>query len=169
MAPGKHWADGARCVGENPEFFVLPSDDMTQNPDYVRHAEGEAARRSLRICSACPLPVAARCLVDSLKHDERHGIRAGLLAAEREGLRKAWSRRIDPAAVSAVLSGTYKPLGKHERREVIARFAGDRSLDPEVVARGLGVPRDYLLKLARMHRKKHGMEVPSSVSSSPAG
>ncbi|MFF3554624.1 WhiB family transcriptional regulator [Streptomyces tsukubensis] len=160
--PRRNWADSAQCVGEDPDSFVLTTDDMGQNPEYVRRIEGETALRALRICDSCPLSVAARCLTESLRNDERFGIRAGLLAAERSKLRQAWVRRIDLDAVSAVLGGERQRLSKYERRAVIARVADDRALDPGAAARGLGISRDYLLQLARAHRKKQGAKAPVS-------
>ncbi|SCK61787.1 hypothetical protein YUWDRAFT_06240 [Streptomyces sp. AmelKG-D3] len=45
---------------------------------------------------------------------------------------------------------------------MIARFATDPSLDAAAVARGLGVRREYLLKLARRYRKSQaGQDAPS--------
>ncbi|MEV7090147.1 hypothetical protein AB0O07_30405 [Streptomyces sp. NPDC093085] len=44
-------------------------------------------------------------------------------------------------------------LNKTDRDAVIARFATDPSLDATVVARGLGITHEYLLKLARRYRK----------------
>ncbi|AXG79067.1 WhiB family transcriptional regulator [Streptomyces paludis] len=164
--PGKHWAEEAQCDGHDTEMFVPPGDGPYEEPGEVRAKLGVSLNRPLNLCAACPLAVAARCLVDSLQHDEEFGIRAGLLASERSALRSAWQQRVDDDAVSRALGGATAALGKVEREAVVARFAADPSLDPALVARGLGVTHAYLLKLARRHRKR---SAPASSSASASG
>ncbi|MEW1721585.1 WhiB family transcriptional regulator [Streptomyces sp. NPDC093109] len=167
QVPGKHWAEDAQCDGHDTEMFVPPGDGPYEEPGEVRAKLGVSLNRPLNLCAACPLAIAARCLVDSLQHDEEFGIRAGLLASERSALRSAWQQRMDDDAVSRALGGATAALGKVEREAVVARFAADTSLDPVLVARGLGVTHAYLLKLARRHRKR-AAAAPSSASASAA-
>ncbi|MEU3501698.1 WhiB family transcriptional regulator [Streptomyces hundungensis] len=153
QASGKHWAENARCSGQDPDLFTPLSDGPRQDPDEVRHLQGISLNRPLNFCASCPLAVAAQCLVESLRLDDEYGIRAGLLASERAGLRDAWKRRIDRAAVSAVLRGVPMVLSEAEREEVISQFASDPRLSADHVALGLGIPRKYLWQLVREHKQ----------------
>ncbi|MFF1420639.1 WhiB family transcriptional regulator [Streptomyces sp. NPDC058280] len=152
--PGKHWAEQARCANYDTNIFVPLGDGPREDPEGVKDRLGISLNRPLNLCASCPLAVAARCLVESLKDDDEFGIRAGLLASERTMLRAAWQQRIDEGAVQGALHGSTAALSKVERGVVIARFAADPSLEPTVVARGLGVSHDYLLKLARRYRQR---------------
>ncbi|WP_372488060.1 WhiB family transcriptional regulator [Streptomyces guryensis] len=153
-APGKHWAEDARCSNQDIDIFVPLGDGPRRNPDAVKHSLGASLNRPRNLCASCPLAVAARCLVESLRDDDEFGIRAGLLASERSALRAAWQQRVNERAVESALQGCTTALSKVDRDAVIARFATDPSLDPAAVARGLGVTHEYLLKLARRYRKK---------------
>lgn len=153
-APGKHWAEEARCSNQEINMFVPLGDGPREDPEAVRNRLGTSLNRPRNFCASCPLAVAARCLVESLREDDEFGIRAGLLASERSALRTAWQQRASEEAVESALQGCTAVLSKVERDAVIARFATDPALDPAAVARGLGVTHDYLLKLARRHRKK---------------
>lgn len=163
-APGKHWAENAKCAGQGTAAFVPAGDGPTVDPDLVKKRQGISLNRPLNFCASCPLAVAARCLVESLRHDDEYGIRAGLLASERRELRGAWKRRVDNSAVSAAVRGATSVLSDAEREEVVAAFASDPSLSPEDVARGLGVTHEYLLTLVRRHRKSSG---PASHAAAP--
>ncbi|MFF4500378.1 WhiB family transcriptional regulator [Streptomyces sp. NPDC001401] len=154
-APGKHWAEDARCSNQDIDIFMPLGDGPHEDPDFVKHSLGTSLNRPRNLCASCPLAVAARCLVESLRDDDEFGIRAGLLASERSALRAAWQQRVNERAVESALRGCTAALSKVERDAVIARFATDPSLDPAAVARGLGVTREYLLKLARRYRKTY--------------
>ncbi|MGW5400134.1 WhiB family transcriptional regulator [Streptomyces sp. NPDC003952] len=153
-APGKHWAEEARCSNQDIDIFVPLGDGPREDPETVKSKLGTSLNRPRNLCASCPLAVAARCLVESLRDDDEFGIRAGLLASERSALRVAWQRRANEEAVQSALHGCTAVLSKVERDTVIARFATDPSLEPAAVARGLGVTHEYLLKLARRYRQK---------------
>ncbi|MGW3163329.1 WhiB family transcriptional regulator [Streptomyces sp. NPDC001142] len=155
-APGKHWADEARCANQDVEIFFPLGDGPREDPETVNEKLGISLNRVRNFCALCPLAVAARCLVESLNADEEFGIRAGLLASERSTLRAKWQKRVSEEAVRGALRGSTRALSKVERDTVVALFAVDPSLDPAAVARGLGITHDYLLKLARRHRKQSG-------------
>ncbi|MFD4986490.1 WhiB family transcriptional regulator [Streptomyces sp. NPDC058374] len=157
-APGKHWAEFARCANQDVNLFVPLADGPREDPDSVKAKLGISLNRPRDLCASCPLAVAARCLVESMKDDDEYGIRGGLLASERAELRRAWQDRDIEKAVEDALRGCTAPLTKPARDAVIARFATDSSLDAAAVARGLGVTHDYLLKLARRYRKSHAGE-----------
>ncbi|MFF4295002.1 WhiB family transcriptional regulator [Streptomyces vinaceus] len=152
-APGKHWAESARCTNQDINLFVPLADGPREDPDVVKTKLGISLNRPRNLCGSCPVAVAARCLVESLKDDDEYGIRGGLLASERARLRRAWQDRDTEKAVEGALRGCTAPLTKPARDTVIARFATDPSLDAAAVARGLGVTHEYLLKLARRYRK----------------
>lgn len=161
-APGKHWAESARCTNQDINMFVPLADGPREDPDVVKTKLGISLNRARNLCGSCPLAVAARCLVESLKDDDEYGIRGGLLASERAELRRAWQDRDTEKAVEGALRGCTEPLTKPARDAVIARFATDPSLDAATVARGLGVTHEYLLKLARRYRKSQvGKGAPS--------
>ncbi|MGW4883483.1 WhiB family transcriptional regulator [Streptomyces murinus] len=164
-APGKNWAVNARCANQNPDLFLPAGDGPQKDPEAVKASLGFSLNRPRNFCASCPLAVAARCLVESLKDDDQFGIRAGLLASERSALRSAWQERVDEEAVEAALKGATAVLSKDERKAAVARFATDPSLDPAAVARGLGISREYLLKLARRHREKTASTSAESSSS----
>lgn len=153
-APGKHWAEESSCAGHDTDLFFLVGDSPRKDPESAIEQLGLALVRPLNLCASCPLATAARCLVESIRGNEEFGIRGGLLASERSALRSGWQNRMSEKAVQSALRGCTATLSKDEREMVIARFATDRSLEPATVARGLGVTREYLLKLARRHRKK---------------
>lgn len=152
-APGKHWAEFARCVNQDINVFVPLADGPREDPDSVKAKLGISLNRPRNLCASCPLAVAARCLVESLKDDDEYGIRGSLLASERSELRRAWQDQDTEKAVAGALRGCTAALTKPARDAVIARFATDPSLDAAAVARGLGVTHEYLLKLARRYRK----------------
>ncbi|MEV7482718.1 WhiB family transcriptional regulator [[Kitasatospora] papulosa] len=161
-APGKHWAEYARCANQDINIFVPLADGPREEPDSVKAKLGISLNRPRNLCASCPLAVAARCLVESLKDDDEYGIRGGLLASERAELRRAWQDRDIEKAVEGALRGCTAVLTKPARDAVIARFATDPSLDAAAVARGLGVTHEYLLKLARRYRKSQaGQGTPS--------
>ncbi|MEW1674910.1 WhiB family transcriptional regulator [Streptomyces noursei] len=162
-APGKHWAESARCANQDINIFVPLADGPREDPESVKVKSGISLNRPRNLCASCPLPVAARCLVESLKDDDEYGIRGGLLASERSKLRRAWQDRDSEKAVEGALRGCTATLTKPARDAVIARFATDPSLDAAVVARGLGVTHEYLLKLARRYRKSQAERVMPSV------
>lgn len=163
-APGKYWAEDAQCCNKDVDLFVPPEDGLYEDPDAVKERIGPALNRPLNLCASCPAPVAARCLIESLRDDEHFGIRAGLLSAERRPLRTAWRNRVDEEEVQAALRGATLPIGRATRNAVIARFAEDPALDPAPVARALGVSHEYLLKLVRRHKKADRAAPPSSSS-----
>lgn len=152
-APGKHWAEYARCANQDINIFVPLADGPREEPDTVKAKLGVSLNRPRNLCASCPVAVAARCLVESLKDDDEYGIRGGLLASERAELRRAWQDRDIEKAVEGALRGCTAALTKPARDAVIARFATDPALDAAAVARGLGVTHEYLLKLARRYRK----------------
>ncbi|MFH9467145.1 WhiB family transcriptional regulator [Streptomyces clavifer] len=160
-APGKHWAEYARCANQDINIFVPLADGPREEPDTVKAKLGVSLNRPRNVCASCPLAVAARCLVESLKDDDEYGIRGGLLASERAELRRAWQDRDIEKAVEGALRGCTAALTKPARDAVIARFATDPSLDAAAVARGLGVTGEYLLKLARRYRKSQAGGTPS--------
>ncbi|WP_327376568.1 WhiB family transcriptional regulator [Streptomyces sp. NBC_01216] len=163
-APGKHWAEFARCANQDVNMFVPLTDGPREDPESVRAKLGISLNRPRNLCASCPLAVAARCLVESLKDDDEYGIRGGLLASERSELRRAWQEQDSKKAVEGALRGATAALTKPARDAVIARFATDPSLDAAAVARGLGVTHEYLLKLARRYRKSQaGQGSPSSL------
>ncbi|MFJ8748731.1 WhiB family transcriptional regulator [Streptomyces sp. NPDC102441] len=157
-APGKHWAEFARCTNYDINMFVPLADGPREDPDVVKTKLGFSLNRPRNLCGSCPLAVSSRCLVESLKDDDEYGIRGGLLASERSELRRVWQDRNTEKAVEGALRGSTEPLTKPARDAVIARFAIDPSLDAAAVARGLGVTHEYLLKLARRHRKAQAGE-----------
>ncbi|MDV5145453.1 WhiB family transcriptional regulator [Streptomyces sp. SBC-4] len=148
-----NWADDARCAGQELEIFFPDSEHPWSDPDQVREANGIALNRPLNFCADCPFAVQARCLVESLRHDDQYGIRAGMLASEREHLLAAWDKHIDPEAVSSVLRGVPTVLNAAERRAVIARVAENAAPSVEHARRGLGIDRKYLWQLVREHKK----------------
>lgn len=154
QAPGKRWAEQAQCDGHDTDMFFPLADGPHGVPDEVKAKLGSSLAHPLSLCASCPLTVAARCLVESLRYDEWFGIRAGLLASERSPLRTAWKERSDEEAVSNALRGATRALSKVERESAVARFVADPSLDPAIVARGLGVTRGYLQKLAWRYRQR---------------
>ncbi|MFF5567668.1 WhiB family transcriptional regulator [Streptomyces sp. NPDC012623] len=161
-APGKHWAESARCTNQDISIFVPLADGPREDPDSVKAKLGISLNRPRNLCASCPLAVAARCLVESFKNDDEYGIRGGILASERSELRRAWQERDSEKAVEGALRGCTAALTKPARDAVIARFATDPSLDAAAVARGLGVTHEYLLKLARRYRKSQtGRSTPS--------
>ena len=154
-APGKFWAEDARCSGMDADLFVVLADGPLKDPEHVRKARGPVLNIALNACADCPLAVAARCLVEALRDDDEYAIRGGLLASERVQLRRRWQRRNVPDAVEAALRGVAVHLTEHERREVVARYAvSPRTYGAECVARGLGVSRTYLAKLAWRYRQQ---------------
>ncbi|QKW51526.1 WhiB family transcriptional regulator [Streptomyces buecherae] len=157
-APGKHWAESARCANQDVNLFVPSGDGPRADPDSVKNKLGLSLNRPRNLCSSCPVAVAARCLMESLKDDDEFGIRGGLLASERSALRRAWQERVNDNAVESALRGCTAALNKVDRDAVIARFATDPSLDATAVARGLGVRHEYLLKLARRYRKSQASQ-----------
>ncbi|MEV1081923.1 WhiB family transcriptional regulator [Streptomyces sp. NPDC050211] len=167
-APGKHWAEDARCSNQDIEIFVPVWDGPREDPDLVKHKLGTDLNRPRNLCASCPLAVAARCLVESLRDDDEYGIRAGLLASERSALRAAWQQRANEDTIQSAIQGCTAVLSKVERDAVIARFATDPSLEPAAVARGLGVTHEYLLKLARRHRKKSQSRLAESLPTGSA-
>ncbi|MFB6533054.1 WhiB family transcriptional regulator [Streptomyces noursei] len=92
-APGKHWAEDARCAGRDTNQFFPGSDTPWMSSAEVRRRFGVALNRPLNVCADCPLAVAARCLVEALRQDARYGIRGGLLASDRSALHHAWKQR----------------------------------------------------------------------------
>lgn len=162
-APGKHWAESARCTNQDINIFVPLADGPREDPESVIAKLGISLSRPRYLCASCPLAVAARCLVESLKDDDEYGIRGGLLAAERAELRREWQDRDTEKAVEGALRGCAATLTKPARDAVIARFATDPSLDATAVARGLGVTHEYLLKLARRYRKSQAGRGSTSV------
>lgn len=85
QVPGKDWAEHARCAGHDAEMFVPLGDGPHEEPDEVKAKltkAGISLARPLSLCASCPSTVAARCLTESLRHDDEFGIRAGLLASE---------------------------------------------------------------------------------------
>ncbi|MEE1803484.1 WhiB family transcriptional regulator [Streptomyces sp. JV176] len=163
-APGKHWAESARCTNQDINIFVPLADGPREDPGSVKAKLGISLNRPRNLCASCPLAVAARCLVESLKGDDEYGIRGGLLASERAELRRAWQDRDSEKAVEDALRGCTAALTKPARDAVVARFATDPSLDAAAVARGLGVTHEYLLKLARRYRKSQAGRGTPSVS-----
>ena len=161
----KNWAEKARCAGQVTDIFLPPSDGPREDAEEVRRKEGEALDFALGFCAACPVSVAARCLLEALRQDEEYGIRAGLLACERAELRDAWKRRVDTEAVSAALRGVTTLLSRQEREEVVARFANEQGLDADRVAQGLGVSRKYLWQLVREYRQRVRQGVTSASAS----
>ncbi|MFF2025255.1 WhiB family transcriptional regulator [Streptomyces sp. NPDC058171] len=153
-AQGKHWAEDARCSGRDTDLFFPCGDDPHDEPMDTVERLGLSLVRPLNMCAACPLTTAARCLVESLRGDEEFGIRGGLIASERSALRASWRERKDSGAVGRTLRGSTAALSRAERTEAIARFAADSTMDANAVARGLGITREYLLKLARLHRQR---------------
>ena len=154
-APGKHWAEDANCANHDIEMFFPVGDGPREDPIEVGGRLGISLVRPLNLCASCPVPIAARCLIDSIKHDDEWGIRAGLLASERSVLRATWQQRVDERVVESALRGATAPLSKGEREEVIARFAANpSSLESAAVARALGVTHEYLLKLASRKRQR---------------
>ncbi|MFF7166842.1 WhiB family transcriptional regulator [Streptomyces sp. NPDC008086] len=152
--PSKHWAEDANCAAEDTDTFLPFGDGPREDPEEVKEQLGSELVRPLNLCNSCPLPIAARCLVDSIRHDDEWGIRAGLLASERSALRATWKDRVDEKAVQGALRGATAPLTKNERKAVIERFVADPALDPAAVARGLGITHEYLLKLAWRERQR---------------
>jgi WhiB family transcriptional regulator, redox-sensing transcriptional regulator len=154
-APGKYWAEEANCADHDIELFFPLGDGPREDPVEAAERLSISLVRPLNLCASCPLPIAARCLIDSIKHDDEWGIRAGLLASERSALRATWKRHVDEKVVENALLGATAPLSKGAREEVIARFAANPSaLEPTAVARALGVTHEYLLKLARRKRQR---------------
>ncbi|GAA2241858.1 hypothetical protein GCM10010232_31160 [Streptomyces amakusaensis] len=153
-AQGKHWAENARCSGRDTDMFFPCGDGPQSEPMETVERLGLSLVRPLNMCADCPLTTAARCLMESLRDDEEFGIRGGLIASERSALRASWQERMDGGAVGRTLRGSTAALSKAERAEAIARFAADSTMDANAVARGLGITREYLLKLTRLHRKK---------------
>ncbi|MFD6417009.1 WhiB family transcriptional regulator [Streptomyces sp. NPDC060194] len=152
-APGKYWAKEARCADQDTEMFFPSEDSPFLDPQTVKKRLGGFPEGPRGLCRACPVAVAARCLVESLNDDE-FGIRAGLLASERSAMRTAWQQHASNAAVQGALRGGTAVLTKAERDAVIAQFASDASLEAATVARALGVTHEYLLNLVRRHRQR---------------
>ncbi|MGW7292822.1 WhiB family transcriptional regulator [Streptomyces xiamenensis] len=165
-APGKHWAEEARCSNQEVDIFVPLGDGPHKDPETVKLHLGISINRARNLCASCPLAVAARCMVESLRDDDEFGIRAGLLACERSPLRAAWQNRVDEEAVSRALQGSTSPLSKGEREAVIARFAAENpaAVDADVVARALGITREYLLKLAWRERRRSSPDTIASTT-----
>ncbi|MDX3388180.1 WhiB family transcriptional regulator [Streptomyces niveiscabiei] len=153
--PGKNWPEKALCSGLDFEDDFFPeSEHPWSDPDQIRESHADTLRLPLALCSACPLSVAARCLVDALRYEDRYGIRAGLLAPEREDLLSLWKTRVNAEAVAAVLQGVTTLLNSAERTAVIAQVAEDPEVDAHLAARGLGIPIKYLWQLVREHKKR---------------
>ncbi|MFD0416832.1 WhiB family transcriptional regulator [Streptomyces sp. NPDC127108] len=151
---GKEWADNAPCANYNSDLFFPEVEYPWSDPEQVRRDHGSALREPLSACAACPLSVSARCLVESLRHEDRYGIRAGLLASERPALLTAWKSRIDHEAVSAVLRGVPATITRLEREEVLSLLSADRSLNLDAAARGLAISGKYLSQLLRDHQQQ---------------
>ncbi|MFI5803376.1 WhiB family transcriptional regulator [Streptomyces sp. NPDC051561] len=156
-ADSRNWAEDAACTGSKTEDFFPAGDGFDRSPAAVKSRaadEGTPLQRSLNACARCPLATQARCLIEALELGTEYGIRAGLLASEREDLHKGWDQRIREESVSNALSGVPSGLSAAEFKEAISRFANDQSAyDKDQAARGLGLSRKYLLKLARNERR----------------
>ncbi|MEU8887281.1 WhiB family transcriptional regulator [Streptomyces sp. NPDC048442] len=154
----RHWTDAAACSGRATEDFFPAGDAFDRNPTVVKSRAEEAGnslQRSLNTCARCPLATQARCLVEALEQEAEYGVRAGLLASEREDLHMGWKRRVRDRAVTNALNGVSSALSQAEFKEAISRFARSQGAhDAERTARGLGITRSYLLQLVRNERKK---------------
>ncbi|MET8980932.1 WhiB family transcriptional regulator [Streptomyces sp. NPDC004539] len=152
---GKNWPEKALCSGLDFEDDFFPeSEHPWSDPDQIRESHADSLRLPLALCSACPLSVAARCLVDALRYEDRYGIRAGLLAPEREVLLSLWKTRVNADSVAAVLQGVTTLLNSAERAAVVARVAEDPEINARLAAQGLGIPIKYLWQLVREHKKR---------------
>lgn len=96
-------------------------DGPREDPDIVKRKLGISLNRPRNLCASCPLSVAARRLVESLRDDDEFGIRAGLLASERSPLRAAWQGRVNEEAVQAALHGSTAALSRLERLSLDSR------------------------------------------------
>ncbi|MGA4842151.1 WhiB family transcriptional regulator [Streptomyces sp. G45] len=153
-AKGKRWTDNAPCAEFRTDLFFPEVEHPWSDPDQIRRDHGSSLREPFNACARCPFPVSARCLVEALRHEDKYGIRAGLLSSERAPLLTAWKARIDSAAVSTALRGVPTTLTTLEREEAISRLASDPSLDPAVAARGLGMSSKYVFQLLRDHHQR---------------
>ncbi|GAA2377568.1 WhiB family transcriptional regulator [Streptomyces carpaticus] len=135
---GDHkWQDRAACLGaadEDPDlFFPSPDDD-------------DRADEAKRFCARCPVRDA--CLDAALVAGDRHGIRGGLTAEEREALHLNLDYRLDYTRVEAALKGRDIHLTRAERRAVV-RLAHHRGVGVERLARILKVTEDRAERLLR--------------------
>lgn len=160
--PGNRWAEKSACSRLGPDDTFFPeSEHPWSDPEQVREACADSLAVPLGLCSACPLAVAARCLVEAMRCEDRYGIRGGLLASERERLLSSWKKRVDEKVVEAVLQGVTALLNSAERAAVIARVAEDPDVQPRLAARGLGIPVKYLWQLVREHKQRSSLVVES--------
>lgn len=154
----RHWTDSAACAGRRTEDFFPDGDAFDRNPTVVKTRAQEAGnllQRSLNTCARCPLATQARCLLEALEQEAAYGVRAGLLASEREDLHMGWKRRVRDRAVLSALNGVSTSLSQAEFKEAISRFArSQNTYEANRTARGLGISRSYLLQLVRHERKK---------------
>ncbi|MFC7928734.1 WhiB family transcriptional regulator [Streptomyces cinereoruber] len=148
------WMATARCAGQDTEAFFPESEHPWSDPEQVRRTQGISLNRPLNFCADCPLAAKARCLVESLRHGDQYGIRAGLLASERAELLEAWKDRVDETAVSTALRGVPVLLSAAERDTVIAAVAEDANVNPERARQGLGIDRKYLWQLVRGYKQR---------------
>jgi WhiB family redox-sensing transcriptional regulator len=76
------WRDSAACLGSDTELFYLPDEGGRPPANRVRPPHPAAAA----YCRTCP--VKNECLEDALNTHDNHGVRGGLTAEQRTGLRK---------------------------------------------------------------------------------
>ncbi|MEU7230066.1 WhiB family transcriptional regulator [Streptomyces chrestomyceticus] len=150
----KEWAEQAACAGEETELFFPQGDAPGKAPDVVRGVRKGELIRPLLFCAHCPVPVAARCLLEALELDADHGIRAGLLASERTELHHGWNNRVDVDRVSAALRGNTVSLTDAEEREIVTKLSNNPSLSRKHAARAMGIKYSYLMQLIRDERKR---------------
>lgn len=68
----EHWQDRAACAGENPGPW---------DHDTVNGSTAYTVGFAVATCAECP--VRAECLADAERNGDEHGIRGGLLPAQR--------------------------------------------------------------------------------------
>ncbi|WP_159399828.1 WhiB family transcriptional regulator [Streptomyces alboflavus] len=165
---GRQWEDNAPCASYSSDLFFPEVEHPWSDPEQIRRDHSSSLREPLSVCASCPLSVSARCLVESLRQEDKYGIRAGLLASERRALLTAWKSRIDSEAVSAALRGVPTALTSLEREEALSRLSADPSLNTDAAARGMAVSSKYLFQLLRDHQQ-HLCDIADPIHASIGG
>lgn len=86
-ASGKHWAEDAKCDGQDTEIFFPTGDGPQEDPVETAKRLRLALVKPLNLCASCPLATAARCLVESLRDNEEFEFEAA-----------SWPRSVRPCA-----------------------------------------------------------------------
>lgn len=138
------WQERAACavaaaVARDPDLFFPTT-----------AADDQRVALAKRICSSCQ--VRMECLETALDCGDTNGIRGGMTAAERKGVRVGFERRCDSVRVMAALSGRDVHLTGAERQEFV-RLASRSGMATLRVAEVLKVSEAHVKKLFRRERR----------------